>query len=681
MRVIKLKLKRIKLKNYRCFGEEQVVDIDDITLFIGNNSTGKTAALSALNCMFSEYGSDRILTRKDFHVPPNMDLMDFNKQDLYVEAVFEFDELLDDSTEGLAYKTIPSLFEHMIVDKQDANPYMRIRMEATWEKSNSIEGIIESKIYYITCPENEEISDEDKVTASRRDLDRIRVVYIPAIRDPAKQLRNTSGTIMHRMINSINWSAGTKENIKKELLKINKQFMKEPGISQLDGAISSQWKKYDSDVRYYDAKLRFYSADLESTMKSTEVVFMPTEIGREYTVDQMGDGLRSLFYISLVNSILDVEISMLQELEDDSQHAAFQGVPPILTIVALEEPENHISPHLLGKLINNLKSIAEKSNSQTIITSHSPSIVKRIEPSKIRYFRIGEERYTFVRRITLPDKEKLADQYKFVKEAVKAYPELYFAKLVILGEGDSEEIILPRILEIMEPEIDLTSISIVPLGGRHVNHFWRLLSDLHIPYITLLDLDRERNCGGIDRIRYVLEQLEMIECDLSTMKNVEKKDDRYIISADSLDDVIKELEGYHVFFSNPLDIDFLMLEHYGEFYKRILSQKEGPVFELNDGGKKKRLFVRDYENDKIMTNEFKTRMNECVRSTLKKEGGDGKTYTLKQKKLMIWYTYFFLNRGKPTTHIEVMSEMEDNDIKKNMPAVFKKIIKLSKKCR
>ena len=82
-----------------------------------------------------------------------------------------------------------------------------------------------------------------------------------------------------------------------------------------------------------------------------------------------------------------------------------------------------------------------------------------------------------------------------------------------------------------------------------------------------------------------------------------------------------------------------------------------------------------------MTNEFKTRMDECVRSTLKKEGGDGKTYTLKQKKLMIWYTYFFLNRGKPTTHIEVMSEMEDNDIKKNVPAVFKKIIKLSKKCR
>jgi predicted ATP-dependent endonuclease of OLD family len=41
--------------NYRCFGsEEQVILIDDLTTFIGNNSAGKTAALAALNCMFSE---------------------------------------------------------------------------------------------------------------------------------------------------------------------------------------------------------------------------------------------------------------------------------------------------------------------------------------------------------------------------------------------------------------------------------------------------------------------------------------------------------------------------------------------------------------------------------------------------------------------------------------------------
>ena len=46
-----MKLSKLKLWNYRCFGsEEQVILIDQLTTFIGNNSAGKTAALSALNC-------------------------------------------------------------------------------------------------------------------------------------------------------------------------------------------------------------------------------------------------------------------------------------------------------------------------------------------------------------------------------------------------------------------------------------------------------------------------------------------------------------------------------------------------------------------------------------------------------------------------------------------------------
>jgi len=50
-------------------------------------------------------------------------------------------------------------------------------------------------------------------------------------------------------------------------------------------------------------------------------------------------------------------------------------------------------------------------------------------------------------------------------------------------------------------------VSFVPLGGRHVNHFWRLLNGLGIPYITLLDLDFGRPGGGWGRIKYALEQL------------------------------------------------------------------------------------------------------------------------------------------------------------------------------
>ena len=87
-----MKLSKLKLWNYRCFGsEEQVILIDQLTTFIGNNSAGKTAALSALNCMFSENSNDRILHRSDFHLPKDIIPDEMEQQSLYIESVFEFE--------------------------------------------------------------------------------------------------------------------------------------------------------------------------------------------------------------------------------------------------------------------------------------------------------------------------------------------------------------------------------------------------------------------------------------------------------------------------------------------------------------------------------------------------------------------------------------------------------------
>ena len=74
-----------------------------------------------------------------------------------------------------------------------------------------------------------------------------------------------------------------------------------------------------------------------------------------------------------------------------------------------------------------------------------------------------------MRSIEMPSEED--EGYKFVREAVQAFPELYFSRLVILGEGDSEEILLPRFLEVYDLGEDASSIVVVPLAGRHVTTF------------------------------------------------------------------------------------------------------------------------------------------------------------------------------------------------------------------
>ena len=679
-----MRLSKLKLMNYRCFGSvEQIIMIDNLTTFIGNNSAGKTAALSALNCMFSENSGDRVLKRSDFHLPKEMAPDEMESQNLYIEAVFEFEELQSET--GSGEYAIPIFFQHLVVDNPGGLPYLRVRLEATWEKSSTIEGSIDSKISYITCPESVEIEENYCTPAARRDLDKIRVVYIPAVRDPSRQLKNASGTMMYQVMSSINWSEETKGNVKAKIKELNEQFEREKGVSMFGTSLAEQWKAYDSDDRYSTASLRFNSTDIETSIRKTEVVFEPTETGKEYTIDQMGDGLRSLFYISLVDSILDVEGKMQREIEANPENTSFSRKPPILTIVALEEPENHIAPHLLGKLVGNLRNIAGKHNAQAIMTSHSPAIVRRVDPENLRYFRMDKDVLASkVRTITLPEKESAQDQYKYIKEAVRAYPELYFAKLVILGEGDSEEIILPKYWEVLNGSVDVGGISIVPLGGRHVNHFWRLLNDLQIPHITLLDLDREREGGGWGRIKYVLKQLIAnghdrnvlltTESGVLTDEQLDGMSEWDVLDVASMQTWLDCLEQYNVFFSAPLDIDFMMLEQMESEYKESLDTTEGPRLEVIEDEGKKRILIQTIEGTDDYRTEYETRIKKDIKSTLKEEGGDGSTYSAEQQKLMVWYTYFFLNRGKPSTHIAVLSRLSDEVIKDNIPLVLKRLM-------
>lgn len=663
-----MKLKKLKICNFRSFQNEEIIEFDEINGLIGANSTGKSSALMALCKLFSENSSERLIGKKDFFQAEMT-----NQRTLYIEAILETSI---DTTET------PLFLEHYVVNDEGADPYLRIRLEATWEEDSTVEGAIDSRIYFITCTEDEEIGDEDRKPANRNILNKIRVIYVPALRNPNLQLRNVSGSMMSRLVKGINWSTQTRENIQELIENLNNVTASEKGVEILQQSINTEWKKYQSDRRYANANLIFNSDNIESTFTKPEVVFSSDGIQKS-NIDDLGDGHRSLFYISMIESFLDIEDRIIRE-EIEGLEKSIDLSPPLLTILAVEEPENHIAPHLLGKLIKCLKSVAQKENAQVILTSHSPAIIKRIDPREIRYCRLNTDtQSTKVNLISLPDNEELEGAYKFVKEAVTAYPELYFSKLVVLGEGDSEELILSKFFELSGGDVDVSEISVVPLGGRFVNHFWRLLTDLGIPYITLLDLDRERSGGGWGRIKYASQQLinigvpkeEILTCGAS----VKLTDNQFagmhtwnVGEVEEMNQWISHLENYNIFFSSPLDIDFMMLEKFGNIYKEILSENEGPRMK-KDGNSIK---ISDVEEDSNLktSQEFFDKIKDSVSSTLKKKGGDGSTYNENQRELMIWYNYFFLGRGKPTTHLSMFSHVDDEELKSNIPDTIQKII-------
>ncbi|HEV3756198.1 TPA: AAA family ATPase [Streptococcus pneumoniae] len=674
-----MKLTKVIINNFRSFGESQIIELNNQTVLIGNNSSGKTTVLQALSKLFSDKQNDRIIKKSDFHLPKGSRPGE-NTRNLFIETIFEFDEL-----DGTPYsQAIPSFFEHFTVSKDGAKPFLRIRLESSWEDDGTVEGSIDTQFYYISSDEDT-IRDEDKHRAPRKDLDKIRVLYVPASRTPEKELGNASGSMLSRLVNSINWTEDEINEITDKIDELNNTFLSENGaLTQINNEIQKSWELYHEDNRFSQAELIINSSEMAAALRQIALKFSPTTTEEAFTVSDLGDGLRSIFYFSLVDSILDIELEITKDREENPDNPRFKLIPPVLTILAIEEPENHIAPHHIGKLIKRFKQLGNNDNSQVILTSHSPAIVKRIDPEDLKYLRIeNNDRVlqTIVSDIQLPP--AIDESYKYIKGAIQAYPELYFAKLVVLGEGDSEELLLPKFFDLLGKEVDSSQNSIVPLGGRHVNYFWKLLNALRIPHITLLDFDNERYGGGWGRIKYISQHLYELNTEFQEWFHTQRLDFNEIgsrgcesIGAQRLINWFNKLEEFNVYFSSPLDIDFLMLQHYKDNYLNTLSPIEGPVVSYNDSdGSSKKVKLSDLDClDRLQLEGFNKRKEEAIRATLKDKSGHGDSFNEEEKELMIWYQYFFLGRGKPTTHMQFLSSISDDELTRNLPPVFEKIV-------
>jgi putative ATP-dependent endonuclease of OLD family len=355
----------------------------------------------------------------------------------------------------------------------------------------------------------------------------------------------------------------------------------------------------------------------------------------------LSDGQQSLLYIALV---LTAQAIGQQALTGKVTAFDLDRLrPPVFTLLAVEEPENSLSPHYLGRVLTALAHMAGGYDAQAVVATHSSSLMRRVEPEQVRYLRLDAQRRTIVATVVMP--ETTDEAHKFVREALHAYPELYFARLVVPGEGDSEEVVLPRCLRVVGLEADATSISVVPLGGRHVNHFWRLLHGLGIPHVTLLDLDLGRYQGGWGRIKYAASELlryrtpgsvDITQANLDALGR-ETADVRAVTGVNWL----SRLEGHGAFFSNPLDLDFTMLRQFPDAYDIKAEELEVPT--------------------------------DAVVAAVLGKMGDAASYDDDQKALFPAYHRRFKLGSKPARHIAALAELDDAALKVSMPEPIRRL--------
>jgi putative ATP-dependent endonuclease of the OLD family len=193
-----VKILEVRLWRFRCFHTSDPVNDSDtfpkpivitldseITALIGRNGSGRSAFLEGLQRMFGETREERNIRPEDFFVAPGERLDSVQERHLYVEVLIEFPELSAGSE--ASERTVPAGFRHMIVDRIGATPIARIRLEAAWQASGTLDGLIEENAFWLLTTDDVGFGDVADSTIKRKasaaDRACVAVRYIPASRD------------------------------------------------------------------------------------------------------------------------------------------------------------------------------------------------------------------------------------------------------------------------------------------------------------------------------------------------------------------------------------------------------------------------------------------------------------------------------------------------------------------
>lgn len=672
-----MKIESITIKSFRCFDEiGQTIRLDDLTCFVGPNASGKTAALMALARVFGESKVQRQVIPADFHLAPDEELKAKSPRTLLIECRLAFPELEEGHEANGA--AVPETFNQMVVDEPGGTPYCRIRLEATWTNDGTLAGDVEQTISWIlTSSDDPKVIEEGNCRRVQPgDRGKIRVVYIPAARDPDQQIRTTTATSFGRLLEALAWD-GADESLKEKLTALQGEVADLLGVRTISTQIQEAWRGFYDGYAARKVAFQALEEDPAALIKLLVPTFCPDDGGRTMTASDLSDGHRSLFSLSLSLGLFRVEELLRATAVTSGFKAEVTDQLPILTVFAVEEPENHLSPHYLGRVVSKLLEVASEDRAQVLISSHSPSILGRVPPDYVRYF-LGHEQApaTRVKVIPLPS-EETDEAFKYVREAVRGFPELYFARLVILAEGPSEEIVLRRLFEASGTPLDTHFISVVPLGGRHVNHFWRLLHGLEIPFLTLLDLDREKEGAGWGRVQYIRDQLilrfgaghENLHFNTKEGESGSLDEEAYnkLYENPNTDTQGMDawlaffVEQFGVYFSSPLDLDFCMLEAFPDAYKGLAPAPMGPRLPAQT--------ATSYQTAILQ------RMKQVLAADISNAPTHlGSTYTPAQQELFAWYKYLFVDGSKPVAHMRALLTIIDEDLRTKAPEMLKQLV-------
>lgn len=434
------------------------VSLPRIAVLTGENNSGKTSLLKALQLSLGDYS--RALSEEDFYIGSDGSPASEILVDIRIVSV------------NASGARIPQFSTDWIAELGD-----KIKAEAaggqfvalrTRSQRDLLKGNFDTKRTTLDKWPNAATWTTETVRGTNlsKRLESVPFFAVEAQRDIHQELRERT-SFVGRVLSGIKYNQADIAALEELIKDVNDEAVsKSDELKSLKKHLQQLNKTFDGDGNVEITPLPKKIRDLSKHVS----VHFGDNAASSFSMEYHGMGTRS--WASLLT------VKAFAELLGD-QHAT--EVKPFFPILAAEEPEAHLHPNAQRALYRQLAT----SNGQVIVSTHSPYLASCAATNDLRALKRDSQNIKALRLSAL-DPEPLR---RLNREVVHSRGEILFSKAIVLCEGETEEQALPLLFEkyFGRQGFEL-GISFVGVGGAgKYLPFFTFSRDFEIPVFIFSD--------------------------------------------------------------------------------------------------------------------------------------------------------------------------------------------------
>ncbi len=465
-----MKLKRIKVENFRSI-KALDVELPQVCAIVGPNNAGKSNILEAVRRVLAGDWAPRASNFSEDDV-----YLHDAEGDIAIECSFDppigYRKLKD--SDAVQVETMQFLYTRY---KRGPQAGTR-RLELTcFDEKGKQPAIMKGYPKRGTAP-----SFEPLIGIPQDVREAVPLIYIGADRSLRRHLPSQQYSLLRRIFEDINEDFQNPENKVfvrdrdgnqqevarverlKQLLELVMKLLRTDEFKRVEASIKQNaLEQLGLDAEADAIDLYFTPMTSMDFYKNLDLVIK--DHGFSLSATEVGEGFQ--------NAIV---LAILRAFEETKRQGA---------ILLIEEPEMFLHPQMQRSLYKTLRKIGE--TNQVIYTTHSPHFVSVPDYGEVLLVRRGDEGTCVIQSSLTADNKR---REKFLKELDPERSELFFARRLLLVEGDTEKLSYPAYAAKLKLDLDRAGATIVEVGGkRNLKDFAELAISFQIPVGVVFDRD------------------------------------------------------------------------------------------------------------------------------------------------------------------------------------------------